>query len=131
MNTKEKIIQELTDEKENFLSKDDLINEEFYSWHWNNNKSMLIIIGTDYNYELESSNETNLSLISERDIHDEYIFFSENSLFVVQGVGDDWETRIQIKTDIVISDRKWRILDTPNYTLKYKRINNVNVLVCF
>ena len=128
MDTKEKIIQELTDEKENFLSKDDLINEEFYSWHWNNNKSMLIIIGTDYNYKLESSNETNLSLISERDIHDEYIFFSENSLFVVQGVG--WETRIQIKADIVISDRKWRILDTPNYTLKYKKFNNVNVLVC-
>ncbi len=124
MKKDERIIKKLIDER--------TLNESIlksYNWYWNTNESMLALFYTVDDYILDDSDDTYLCFTKEKYYHDDYITFDQDSISIVQGIGDDGYIRAEFNADIVIDEFKWRSIETTNYTLLYRRMYGINVLV--
>lgn len=98
-------------------------------WYWNENKNMVIIAFQFMQYKIKESNNESMLLVAKDFIEEEQILFSQDNISVTQWTGVDGDIPVEIDTDIVIDDTKWRKFGTLHYNLWYRKINNVYVMV--
>lgn len=98
-------------------------------WYWNEDKTMLVISFQFMRYKVKESNNESMLLVAKDFIEEEQILFSQDNISVTQWTGVDGDIPVEIDTDIVIDDIKWRKFGTLHYDLWYKKISNVYVMI--
>ena len=131
MERKEKIIQKLIEEE--ILEEKLLRKKGHYNWHWISNPSMLVIIAAKEKYKWKAEawkfDDHCILLVKKDDFFDESIFFRKNNVYIIQAIEANDTIGIELYVDIVADSKEWRLIDTPKYTLSYKKINRTQVFV--
>lgn len=131
MERKEKIIQKLIEEE--VLEEKRLRKKGHYNWHWIGYPSTLVIIAAKEKYKWKSEawtfGDLCILLVKKGDVFDESISFRRDNVYILQTIGEEDENLIELYVDIVADSKKWRLIDTPKYTLTYKKINRTQVFV--